>query len=224
MTFDPRAKLIQGLKDYNNSRARTNQVAIGPSSLGDCRRKVYHQILQTPQTNPDTEVLASLLGGFIHTAIEERIMTLADDPFNPSFLYEIEVELDGMPGHVDFYDVESKTVVDWKTTQRKNLKDFPSQSNIWQVQNYARMLIASGRPVERVAVVVIPRDGRMDEIAQYIADYSEETALEGLRWLAEVKEMVAKKEKPFPERSARQFCGNYCPFYDPTAEIGCPGK
>lgn len=223
LEFDPRARLIKGLNDYDNSRARSNQKEIGPSSLGDCRRKVYHQILGTPETNHDTDRLAALMGTAFHRLIEEA-MALQDNPFKKRFTFEEAISWGNMPMHIDFYEDEFFTLVDWKTTKLKNMKDFPSQGNIWQGQNYAMAKVKAGFPVKKVAVVVIPRDGRMDQIQQWVGDYDESVALEGQAWLAEIRQMAAEKKKPLPERSAFQFCKNYCVFYDPTAEIGCPGK
>jgi hypothetical protein len=36
--------LVNILHDKENSRARSNQVQIGPSELGGCRRKVYYRL------------------------------------------------------------------------------------------------------------------------------------------------------------------------------------
>lgn len=225
--FDPRALLIQGLRNFHNARGRTQQVEIGPSSIGDCRRKVYHQIKQTPETNPETEILASVLGIFIHEGIE-KVMRQEDSPFAESkkFLLEHETRYNEMPGHIDFFHKGFGVVVDWKTSKMKNLKadQFPSQNNIWQAQNYGLMLSKEGYEVKKVAIVVIPRDGRMDQIAQWIGDYDEEEALRGQDWLDEIYEIVDTEGKaPVPERDAKTWCASYCQFFDPTAKIGCPG-
>ena len=222
--FDPRALLIQGLRNFHNSRERTQQVEIGPSSIGDCRRKVYHQIKQTPETNPETEILASVLGIFIHKGIEAAILG-DDDPFVKNFFTELEVEYDGLKGHVDLYVKDKGLVCDFKTTSKKNLKGFPSQQNIYQIQVYAYLLKMSlGDDVKKVSLVVIPRDGRSDEIGLYLADYDESIALKGIAWLEELEDLAESGGKPpEPERSLA-FCPRYCPYFDETALVGCPSN
>lgn len=220
--FSPKAMLIRALNELDNSRARSQQTEIGPSSLGDCRRKVYHQIKGTPETNPNQEKLAAILGTFIHTGIEKAIAS--QDPFGNNFLTEIATSYSGMPGHVDLFIKDVALVVDWKTQKLSNLRDFPTQAQIWQVQTYGLMLSRQGYDVKKVSLVVIPRDGRMDQIAEYIADFDPIEAMDGLNWLDEIYEIVDRKMKPpRPERNAKQFCTRYCGFYDETAKIGCPG-
>jgi len=223
--FDPRQLLIRGLTNWHNGRARSLQTVVGPSSIGDCRRKVYHQLKHTPETNPDTELLASILGTFIHEGIEKALRE-EDSPFAESkqFLLEHESHYFEMPGHIDFFHKGFATVVDWKTSVKKNLKNFPSQNNIWQSQNYGLMLEEEGHEVKKVAIVVIPRDGRMDEIAQWIGDYDREEALKGQDWLDEIIDIVDSGWKPpEPERSLA-FCPRYCPYWDSSAKIGCPSN
>ena len=143
-------------------------------------------------------------------------------PFEESKLFELEREthFKDMPGHIDFFHKGFLTVVDWKTSTKKNLKNFPSQQNIWQIQNYGLMKTCEGVLVRKVALVIIPRDGRLDEIAQWVGDYDEAEALKGQAWLEDVK---SRTRAPEPERSAKSYCPTYCQFFDPTALIGCPG-
>jgi len=222
--FDPRNLLIQALHHAHDSHDRTLQVEIGPSSIGDCRRKVWHQIKGTPETNPDTEILAAMLGRFIHTGLDEVLLG-EDNPFVKNFLTELEVEYNGLKGHVDLYVESEGLVCDFKTTSKKNLKNFPSQQNIYQIQVYAYLLKwGMGYDVKEVSLVVFPRDGRMDEVGLYRADYDELEALKGIAWLDELKDLVASGGRPpEPERSLA-FCPRYCKYFDPSALIACPSN
>ena len=159
--FDPRSFLIRSLRNAHNARERTQQVELGPSSIGDCRRRVWHLLQGTPETNPDTDILATTLGTFIHEGIA-RVLADEDSPFEESKLFELEREthFKDMPGHINFFHKGFLTVVDWKTSTKKNLKNFPSQQNIWQIQNYGLMKTCEGVQVKKVALVIIPRDGR----------------------------------------------------------------
>lgn len=220
--FSPRSMLIRALKTYDASRPRSQQEEVGPSAIYGCERQVYHQLKGTRITNFDTDVLAALLGTFIHTGIEKALET--EDPFGDNFLKEVAVAFNGLPGHVDLFVKNMAIVVDWKTTTKAKLKgdSFPTDQYIYQVHVYGYLLKQAGHDVKKVAMVAVPRDGRMDQIAEYIADYDEEIALRGIAWLDRIKKIVADGGKaPEPSKS-KTFCQFYCPFYDPTAKVGCP--
>lgn len=222
--FDPRALLIRALTNHSNSRARTQQKELGPSSIGDCRRKVWHQIRGDEESN-ETEILPALLGTFIHEGIAKALAE-DDSPFDTSkqFLLEHETGYAGMPGHVDFYHKGFAVVCDWKSSTKAKLKDFPTVNNIWQVQNYGLMLAKEGYPVKKVAIVVIPRDGRMDQIASWVGDYDEAIALQGRDWVDDIITLVETGgEAPAPEKY-RSYCQLYCEFFDESGRNGCPSK
>jgi len=212
--------LAKSLTAYDNSRDRSTQVEIGPSQIGGCRRQVYHQLVGTPETNPNTEALAAILGTFIHAGVAEAIKR--EDPFGDNFLIEQEFVAGDLKGHVDLYIKDQKTIVDWKTTKLKSLRYFPSTQQRLQVQLYGYLLSANGYEVENVALVAIPRDGEMAQIKTHIEMYDPKIAKQGLAWLEEVKQLAISSESPpAPEKDAI-FCVNYCSYYDATGEVGCP--
>ena len=191
---------------------RDAQKSVGPSEIGGCRRKVWHRLEGTPVTNPGTLRLASSLGTAIHSWIEG---VLGD---NPRFLLETRVERDGIVGHIDCFDLERNEVVDWKTTKISNIPYFPSKQQRWQVQIYG-WLMSSLRPVESVCLVAVPRDGTDREIVTHAEPYDERIAREALAWLDDLR---GRLDPPKPEKK-RGFCRDYCPYFDPTEIIGCPG-
>ena len=216
MESDLTKMLSTALTGWDNSRERSTQVEIGPSSIGGCRRKVWHDLQRTPETN-HTEGLAAILGTFIHAGISEAIKR--EDPFGDNFLIEQEFSCEGMKGHVDLYIKDQGLVVDWKTTTKKNLRYFPSDQQRMQVQIYGWLLENNGYDVKNVSLVVIPRDGHMNEIRAHVEPYNPEVAEAGLVWLQEIEDMT---EMPAPEKYP-SYCALYCKFYDATGEVGCPG-
>jgi len=212
--------LAKSLTAYDNSRDRSTQVEIGPSQIGGCRRQVYHQLVDTPVTNPNTEALAAILGTFIHSGIAEAIKR--EDPFGDNFLIEQEFISGDLKGHVDLYIKDQKAVVDWKTTKLKSLRYFPSNQQRYQVQLYGYLLSANGYEVETVSLVAIPRDGEMAQIKTHTELYDPVIAKQGLAWLAEVKQLAISSESPPAPEKDRIFCANYCSYYDATGEVGCP--
>jgi len=212
--------LTKSLTAYDSQRDRSKQIEIGPSSIGGCRRQVYHKLIGTPVTNPNTEGLAAILGTFIHAGIAQAITR--EDPFKDNFLIETEVAYGNLKGHVDLFIKDIGLVVDWKTTTKKNLRNFPSDQQRMQVQVYGYLLSMNGYEVKNVSLAAIPRDGTMGDIVSHVEPYDIDIAQAGLDWLEELKLIVEEKLfAPDPEKSVN-FCASYCDFYDPTGEVGCP--
>lgn len=195
--------LIAKLVAVDNSRARSQQTAIGVSELGGCKRKVWHKLNGDVETNT-TKRLPAILGTAIHHAIEQAF---ADD----EALIEERVEVDGYPpATIDYYSPKHKEVVDWKTITLKSVPYFVSKQKRWQVQTYAYLLTLTGKQVDTVTLVGIPRDGTEDDIQVYSEPYDESVALSALAWLANVEALT---EAPAPEMDAISFCSKYCGFY-----------
>ena len=210
--------LVDILHAKENSRPRSNQVQIGPSELGGCRRKVYYRLHDQHETNTNEMKLAAIMGTAIHSAIEQAIAMA--DPDGKKYVVEQEVEYGDMKAHIDLWIPETGDVVDWKTVKKTNLSYFPSTQQRWQVQVYGYLLDKSGKgkPVN-VNLVAIARDGDERDIKVHSEPYDPAIAEEALRWLAEVKTAT---EAPAPERD-ESYCKFYCKYYDASGEIGCVG-
>jgi hypothetical protein len=209
MTPDEVRELL--LPKHKKSK-RARQPNVGPSEVGGCRRKTWHKLARTPETNPNTLILAASLGTAIHSWIERR---LKDDP---RFLLETRVERDGMVGHVDCYDTQRNEVIDWKTIKLSGVPYFPDKQKRIQVQLYG-WLLSQHYEVETVCLVGIPRDGSDNQIVTHVEPYDESLAMEGLAWVEDVR---MRGTPPKPEKK-RAFCKNYCGYYDPSGVVGCPG-
>ena len=210
--------LVEILHAKENSRARSNQVQIGPSELGGCRRKVYYRLHDQHQTNENEMKLAAIMGTAIHSAIENAL-ALAD-PTGTKYVVEQEVEWGDMKAHIDLWIPETGDVVDWKTVKKNNLSYFPSTQQRWQVQVYGYLLDKSGKgKPTQVNLVAIPRDGDERDIKVHSEPYDPAIAEEALAWLAEVKQAT---EAPAPERD-ENYCKFYCKYYDASGDIGCVG-
>jgi hypothetical protein len=210
--------LVEILHAKENTRARSNQVQIGPSELGGCRRKVYYRLHDQHPTNDNEMKLAAIMGTAIHSAIENAI-ALAD-PEGKKYLVEQEVEWGDMKAHIDLWIPETGDVVDWKTVKKNNLSYFPSTQQRWQVQVYGYLLEKSGKgKPTTVNLVAIPRDGDERDIKVHSEPYDPTIAEEALNWLAAIKETDSVPE---PERD-ENYCKFYCKYYDATGDIGCVG-
>lgn len=212
--MDIKELLIKALHEKENQRGRSNQVQIGPSELGGCRRKVWYRLNGQPETNDNELKLAAIMGTAIHAAIENALGT------NKEVVLEQTVEYGGMKAHVDCYIPSIGAVVDWKTVKAKNLNYFPSVQQRWQVQVYGYLIAKSGLgKVQTVSLVAIPRDGDERDILVHTENYDESIALEALNWLEAIKTSDAV---PNPERD-EGYCKFYCKYYDASGEMGCVG-
>lgn len=203
--------LMKALTNYDSNRSRSQQKEIGVSQIGGCRRQVWLQLVGTPKEN-ETLKLPSLMGTAIHTMIEEAITAYSFDEYQ----LEIEVEYEGLKGHIDCYAPEIGAVIDWKTTKKSNLEYFPSTQQRWQVQLYGYLLSKNGSEPKTVTLVAIPRDGDERQIKIHTEEFSPEIAAEALAWLEDVK---SRREAPAPEKFA-SFCALYCSYYGSA----CGGK
>ena len=213
--------LVKALIATDDARARSQQTAIGVSQLGGCRRQVWFQLNNQPKTNQGLR-LASIMGTAIHTAIESaltelgmRIETSSHGAVKISltgegYLLEHRVEIDGYPpATIDCFDPATGTVVDFKTTTKKNLRYFPKLQQRYQVQVYGFLMALSGYEVNTVKLIAIPRDGTEQEIVEHSEVYDPAVALEALAWLKDVESMPFE---PAPEMSGK-FCSDYCPYF-----------
>ena len=218
--IDLQEMVSKTLNAHDASRARSRQVEVGPSGVGGCHRRLWHELAGTEHTN-DGDKLGAICGTFIHTGIEQALRR--QDPFGDIYELEIGVEYDGLRGNVDCYDKVNRMVIDWKTNKKGGARYFGkgNRQQIWQIQLYGWLLTQNGYVVEDVSLVGIPRDGKMKDILVHTEPYDPAIAQEALDHLNKTKQMVQIGEKPAPEKTLA-FCADFCPFYDPSGEVGCP--
>lgn len=211
--------LVQALIAHDDSRPRSQQAAIGVSSLGDCRRKVWHMIQGDKSSNTDVLRLPAILGTAIHSMIETALAGGYPDrkPEDQPML-EHRIEIEGLPpATIDYYDPLTGTVIDWKTITLKGVDYFVTQQKRYQVQVYGYLLTQAGFKVNTVKLIGIPRDGTERDVIEHEEPFDHNIALEALAWLEDVRNTT---EAPNPERDPVTFCRKYCQFYGDL----CAGK
>lgn len=210
--------LIKSVLSNQKFSERSLQKAVGPSEIGGCRRKVWYKLHNQPKTNDKVLRLASFMGTAIHTAIEEELRKL--DIYADTFEVEVEVTDGELTGHVDLYIPARGEIIDWKTTKVKSLAYFPSKQQRWQVHLYGYLLALSGRDVNIVTLVGIPRDSDERDIKIHSEKYDKYIAQEAYDWLRHVQTFDTP---PAPEKDV-SFCKHYCSYYDASGEVGCVGR
>jgi CRISPR/Cas system-associated exonuclease Cas4 (RecB family) len=206
------------LNEHDNNRERSLQTELGASSVYGCKRQAWSILNGIQKTNLDTESLAAIIGTAVHATIADAMK--AADPFGEEFLIEQEFRTKELKGHCDLFIKSTGTVVDWKTTTKKNLSGFPTEQQRMQVQLYGYLIEEAGHMVHEVSLVAIPRDGWHKDIKVHVEPYNREMALQGIEW---IKDLQHQTNPPAPERS-KFFCTNFCEFYDKSGAIGCTGK
>jgi CRISPR/Cas system-associated exonuclease Cas4 (RecB family) len=214
---DPKELLLHVLHTKDASRDRSTQTQVGPSELGGCKRKVWYRLNAQPETNENQSKLAAIMGTAIHAAIEEAIGHI--DPEGKEYLVGTAVIYGDMKAHIDLFVPSTGAVIDWKTSEVKNLSYFPSKQQRWQVQVYGYLLAKNGYDVKTVNLVAIARDGSEKDVKVHTEPYDEAIALDALEWLNEVK---GAETLPEPEKD-QSFCKDYCQYYDATEQMGCGG-
>lgn len=217
--IDLQNMIVKSLQGYDQSRSRSKQVEVGPSSLGGCKRRVWHDLKQTEKIN-ETETLSAILGTFIHSGMEKAMKRM--DPFGDNFLIEVELNHEEIKGHCDLFIKDLGIVVDFKSKTKSNMRYLGKGQEQWQIQTYGWLLEQSGYTVNQVALVGIPRDGKMTDIVVWQDAYKPEIALEALEWLRNLKDWAASDDEPPAPELTQSFCKNYCPYFDPSGVIGCP--
>lgn len=224
MTAPERLTTADLLLRWDQRRPRTQQVEVGMSELGGCRRQVGYRLAGTRPTNVSSSVQA-VLGTAIHAAVETVFRELqADGVIPPEDLVEHRVEFAGIPGTVDRYDAAAATVEDTKTTSSRWLEHIkvhgPSRSHIWQVSCYGAALIHEGKRVRRLVINYIARD--TGEEYRWEGSFDPGVVKEALAWLADVRatdlDMLPREYLP-----DSPFCG-HCAFADLCWEGGVQGR
>lgn len=206
------------LYENDKARDRSQQIELGASSVYGCKRQAWSILRGIAKTNFNTESLAAIIGTAVHATIAEAMKNA--DPFGEEFLIEEGFSTPDLRGHCDLFIKSTGTVVDWKTTTKKKLPEFPNEQQKMQVQLYGYLIEEAGHKVNQVCLVAIPRDGWSKDVKVHTEPYDRDKALLGIQWIRDIQNTVYP---PAPERD-KFFCKNFCEFFDPTGVFGCPGK
>lgn len=222
------------------SEGRSQQVMLGCSEAGDpCERKIAYTLAGSEQVNHNIEVWPSTVGTSIHTWLESKIKAYQQVHGDAGWLTELEVwPSDELPGHTDLYHRPSQTVLDLKNPSRANYrkmkKEGVGQVYETQFQLYGAGNVRAGRPVKRVGVVMLPRDGNLKEMWVKTWPYDRDAAWEAVKRVRRIgREALELDVQNHPENYARipaepsRLCG-WCKFYrggtSPADGTGCPGQ
>lgn len=233
-------EITSDLKDIvrwtDNNAARSLQASIGPSELGEpCERKISYRLAGVTEVNEWTDPWPAIVGTAVHAWLERAIGKFQSVHHMDRWVTESTVRVDALvTGHVDLYDRQTGTVIDFKTMSPTKMKDFlrkgPSEQHIDQVNLYALGLSNAGQAVNYVSLVAVPRSGWLSEFKTWVGPYEPSRAARALsRMYTIADELIAQGDvidfSTIPAEPGRGC--SFCPWYVggdrvPSA-AGCPG-
>lgn len=234
---DLRSDLTDVIRWTDNHSSRSLQKTIGPSELGDpCERKIGYRLAGVKEMNEWSDPLPAIVGTAIHAWLERAITQFQAVHHMDRWVTESTVQVDALlRGHVDLYDRETHTIIDFKTVSPTKLKDWkskgPSEQHIDQVNLYAMGKVNAGEMVRYVALVAIPRSGWLSDVRVWTGLYEPARAQRALdRMYSIADKLIAMGEEiDFSQLPAQPGRGcSFCPWYvggdGDASEAGCPGN
>jgi hypothetical protein len=237
-----RLELLHVIRQSIVDHPRSHQVMIGPSELGGpCLRRIGLRLAQVPAVQ-HVPSWRPTVGTAVHSWLEGAFTTDWEHVAGGGSDYRWATETRVMVGHVggqevwgtcDLYDRCTATVVDWKivgpTTLRATASGGPVSGYRSQVQLYGKGFRNAGLPVERVAIMLLPAAGDLNDHVWHSEPYSESIATEALARADGIASALtlAGPDIVIPALpTASHFCGS-CPWFSYSAENGsataCPG-
>lgn len=169
----------------DQQRPRTQQVGIGMSDLGSCRKRTGYKLAGVQPVNPVGSVQA-VMGSAIHDMVASIMNAVA----KPGDLVEHEVTFAGITGHVDRYEADEQKCVDTKTTSARWMEHVklhgPEHGQVWQVSCYAAALTKLGYPVKTVQLDFLARDTGEEYV--WSKRFDPRDVRDALAWLKAVRD------------------------------------
>jgi hypothetical protein len=215
---------------------RSLQKRIGPSELGaECSRQIAYKLAEVPEVNDTADPWPSIIGTSVHAWLADKLpkYRAALDLEIP--LTEQEIRADQwVSGNTDVY--MDKVVRDWKVLGKDSMdkvrKGLWPQKYIIQGHIYGRGISNMGYPVESVAIIALPRAGRLKDLVVHAEPYDEDVALRALDRRVRISNNlravdIASNPQAWPSVPATAGDCYFCPFYDKNLPVasdrGCPG-
>ncbi|MFJ2029449.1 hypothetical protein [Streptosporangium sp. NPDC087985] len=248
--------VVQTVKHAGAHAPRSLQRVIGPSEIGmPCVRRMAYKLCDWPEVNTSGDPWASIIGTAVHAWMAETYEAkdeYASEIFHQSmpqryaaenarlgrkrYLIEKRLHIRGnIYGSADLYDRDLRTNLDWKIVGPDQLKKYakngPGPQYEVQAHLYGLGQENAGEQPEHVAVVFLPRGGRISDLHVWTAPYDRGMALAALERMDNVLAALDALDPPnnpqnwamFPATSS--YC-TFCPFFLPGStdpSKGCPG-
>jgi hypothetical protein len=143
---------------------RSLQSEIGSSEIGwECDRRLAYRLSGAAVTNPG-DPMAAIFGTGLHLWLSREFDRINSRRFR--YLVEYGCTYRGVLGHGDLFDLETATVVDWKSTTIAKIRSMRRSEvpayYVVQIQHNAAALAADGWQPQAVALKFFPKDSTLD--------------------------------------------------------------
>lgn len=230
-----RQDLLTMIKDRDKATPRHLQVELGPSEVGHpCLRKLAYGLLAVPRANPYYDPLPSIIGTAVHTWLESAAAHANKTLGRQRWITEMKVNVaPGLSGSCDLYDVDTRTVIDWKVPGKNRFDMYrKDMSPVFkaQVHMYGLGFERAGYPVKRVAVCLVPRGNGLNLTHLWMEDYDPAIAHAAVQRREQVLSLLSDWDVEHnPDRLewfAKTeydcvFCGQWRP--NPVGPMQCDG-
>jgi hypothetical protein len=231
--------LTEVILNASRNSARSKQVGLGCSEVGqECDLKLAYRMADMPHVHNGGDPWPAIVGTSIHAWMEQAVNDFQGIHGTRRWLTELEVFPSLIvAGHTDLYDSETFTVLDYKFPSPDNLKKMrtagPSIQYVTQVQLYGLGHENAGRPVKRVGLVALGRQGWLKDMWVWTTEYDREVALAAIKRIHTIGAKMIELGLPESgawqdiERSPTRLC-SWCNYWNRDQKEpgvnGCPGK
>jgi hypothetical protein len=236
--------LYEMLAAHQGGSARSQQVHLGPSEIGDpCDRKLAYKLFGTPQVRIERLKWAAIVGTWGHTGLgpvfEAENKRLGRERYLIERRVPVAPVLD-ISGECDCFDVDTGEVIDFKFPGKSSLDTYkrkgPSEVYRTQVHLYGRGWQNAGFEVKSVRILFLPRASHLfSDAHEWSEPYDRSIADAALERL--VKLVGAGVDRGlgssngdgagFNEFDIDTSSCRFCPWHQPLVPTansqGCPG-
>lgn len=234
-------ELRQVVRDGDRFAARSLQVALGPSEIGEpCARRLAYRMLDHKRHNETSDPWAAIIGTAVHGWLADAFTAANGRLGRTRWLVEQRLDIaPGLSGSCDLFDVDKLAVIDHKVVGVEPLKKYrtaksdPSVLGAYrpQIHLYGLGWSRLGIPVREVALAFYPRGGLLSGLHVWSEPYNEQLALDALERSYNVLAVADALGCDRAPENFRQLPKNpghrctYCPWFRPGPDTGdgCPG-
>lgn len=235
-----REDVIELVRWASNHSKRSLQVALGCSEAGhECDRRIAYRMVNAPVAGYSNDPWPAVVGTSIHSWMENAVNDYQQVNDVARWVTELEVLPSPLvKGHTDLYDTQRKLVLDWKFPSPDNLKKMrengPPQQYQIQVMLYGLGHVNAGRPVDRVGIVALGRQGWLKDMYVWTTEYDQSVAEAAIARIYGIGHRLIQLDIENNESGWEQIPAtpsrlcSWCPWFRREATIasskGCPGK
>lgn len=210
-----RADFLTDVNTFEAESPRSQQVETGASQLYGCVAEAIYRLRGTELDVQDAS-WAAVVGKAIHGYLEE-----ARAKVRTGVIPERRFVYRNVPATVDYIDPAQHLLIDYKSKETAaEIADLleAGERPSWrgQVMLGAAAAREAGYRIDHVAIVVLPRNGNLDDVAVLGPwEFDEQEALEAAMWANQVDDLAADPDiDPRDHRGQPYFfCRAYCPFF-----------